>query len=205
MSYYDSGHWLARSYKDTEREEPGLRIYPFFVTVASSQDLSLVLSEPDPRLLISVFNNGFLSLNQTFPILHLSVFIAPATNLMIFLTTYIGSARASSCSSCMHTRWLAVSVGRPESPDISDDPFTCPRLLAVKLSESSPGLLTIRESRLSTPACGKSTLARLLCKQYRKLKIPAVLIDTWPAKDLNKFLLHCQVLITAAAHTFKMA
>jgi hypothetical protein len=40
MSYYDSGLWLARSYKDTEREEPGLRICLFFC-------YGSIISEPE--------------------------------------------------------------------------------------------------------------------------------------------------------------
>jgi hypothetical protein len=37
-----------------------------------------------------------------------------------------------------------------------------------------------------TPTCGKSTLASLLCQYYKKNKIPAVLIDSWPKEDSNK-------------------
>jgi hypothetical protein len=82
-------------------------------------------------------------------------------------------------------RWLTISVGRSKSPDIADDPFICPR------SETVRELARILDDQRvvlvrGTPTCGKSTLASLLCQYYKKNKIPAVLIDSWPKEDSNK-------------------
>jgi hypothetical protein len=68
-----------------------------------------------------------------------------------------------------------------ESPDNLDDPLMCPRNKTVK------ELVRIFDDKRvvlvrGTPACGKSTLARLLYRYYKKLKIPGYL-GTWPKEE----------------------
>jgi energy-coupling factor transporter ATP-binding protein EcfA2 len=70
------------------------------------------------------------------------------------------------------------------------------RILAMRLSESSSGFLTLRVVLIcGTPACGKSTLARLLYGYYTKLKKPVVLIGTWPNEGsyLHYIVQHAQM------------